>query len=51
MKNQVYEIYGAKVEIINRTPAMVTYKVIATGTIQKLGVKKWNENAKKVEVK
>lgn len=48
MKKKIYEIYGAKVEVIHMSTAIVRYKVIETGVICKLGRKAWSANAKAI---
>ena len=50
MRTKLYEIFGARVEVLNMSRTLVTYKVIETGVICKLSVKTWNSKAKKVEV-
>ena len=49
MKKRTYEIYGARVQVISITPAIVTYRTLHNDMVHKLGIKKWNANAKKEE--
>lgn len=48
MKKKMYKIYGANVEVISMSTASVTYRVIETGIICRLGMKNWRANAEEV---